>query len=132
MIFYHVDENLRVEELEPFLADWPAPPGRERRQALIEGSDVIVTAREEGKLVGILTGITDGALHALITMLKVLPSHRKQGIGSELLKRAMADLGPIYDVTLISDAKVAPFYEPHGFHPGFSMNRRDLAATVDP
>lgn len=132
MITYHVDESLRPEELEPFLADWPSPPGRERCKGLVEGSDVIVSARDDGKLIGVLTGITDGALHALITILKVLPSHRKKGIGSELLKRAMDALGPIYDVTLISDAKVAPFYEPHGFRPGFSMNRRDLAATADP
>ena len=37
----------------------------------------------------------------------------------------------LVDVTLISDAQVAPFYEPHGFRPGFSMNRRDLGATAE-
>jgi GNAT superfamily N-acetyltransferase len=132
MITWHFDENLRVDELGPFFEDWKSPPGRERREALLEGSDVIVTAREDGKLVGLLTAITDGALHALITILKVLPSHRHHGVGTGLLKRAMEKLGPIYDVTLISDSQVAPFYEPHGFRPGFSMTRRDLGASADP
>jgi hypothetical protein len=43
----------------------------------------------------------------------------------------MGELGRLYDVTLISDAKVAAFYEPHGFKPGFSMTLRDLGATAD-
>lgn len=132
MISYSTSETLRVEELDPFFEDWKSPPGRGRREALLEGSDVVVTARDGGRLVGLCTAITDGALHALITILKVLPSHRKKGVGSELLKKAMAEMGRLYDVTLISDAGVAPFYEPHGFRPGFSMNRRDLGATADP
>ncbi|MCE9580922.1 MAG: GNAT family N-acetyltransferase [Planctomycetes bacterium] len=132
MITWHVDESLRVEEIEPFFADWKSPPGRARREALLSGSDVVVSAREDGKLVGLLTAISDGALHALITILKVLPSHRHRGIGTDLLKKAMEELGPIYDVTLISDSQVAPFYEPHGFRPGFSMTRRDLGAAADP
>jgi len=132
MISYSSSETLRIEELAPFFADWPVPPGRGRQEALLEGSDVIVTARDGSNLVGLLTAVTDGALHALITILKVLPSHRHKGIGSELLKRAMADLGDIYDTTLITDAKVAPFYEPHGFRPGFSMNRRNVGAPADP
>jgi GNAT superfamily N-acetyltransferase len=128
---YKTSETLRADELAPFFADWPAPPSRQRQEALLEGSDVVVTARDGDRLVGIVTAITDGALHALITLLKVLPSDREKGIGTELLKRALKELGRLYDVTLISDAQVAPFYEPHGFRPGFSMNRRDLAATAD-
>ena len=80
MIVYHVDQNIRVEELDPFFEDWKSPPGRERRQALLEGSDLVVGARDEGRLVGLLTVLSDGALHALITILKVLPSHRHKGI----------------------------------------------------
>lgn len=132
MIDYSSSETLRVEELDPFFDDWKSPPSRTRREALLEGSDVLVTAREGGKLIGIAAAITDGALHALITLLKVVPSHRHRGVGTDLLKRVMGELGRLYDVTLISDAGVSPFYEPHGFRPGFSMSRRDLGGTADP
>lgn len=132
MVDYSPKETLRVEDLVPFFADWKSPPSKKRLEALLEGSDVLVTARDGGKLVGLGAAITDGALHALITLLKVVPSHRHKGIGTDLLKKVMGELGRLYDVTLISDAGVSPFYEPHGFRPGFSMNRRDLGGTADP
>lgn len=116
MIEYSADPaGVAPDELAGFFAGWPAPPGPDARLALLRGSAHVVLARDEGRLVGFVTALTDGVLMAYLPLLEVLPSHRRSGIGSELVRRVLAELGPIYGVDVCCDDDVVPFYDRLGF-----------------
>ena len=50
-----------------------------------------ITARRDGKLIGIVRILTDGYLFGTIPELLVLPEYQKKGIGRELLNRVKAE-----------------------------------------
>ena len=77
----------------------------------------ILSAYDEGKLVGFGRVMCDGSLHAMIFDLIVHPSHQRRGIGSEIFSRILSvcrDAG-IPDVQLFAATGMTSFYEKHGF-----------------
>jgi GNAT superfamily N-acetyltransferase len=77
----------------------------------------ILSAYDEGKLVGFGRVMCDGSLHAMIFDLIVHPSHQRRGIGSEILGRILSVCrnAGIRDIQLFAAHGKAPFYEKHGF-----------------
>ena len=51
-------------------------------------------------------------------------SHRGRGIGTELVRRLLAELDGLYSVDLVCDAKLRPFYERFGMQPLLAMALR--------
>ena len=100
-----------------FFKEWPKPPNPETLLRILQGSDHIVIALDDmiGKVIGYITAISDGVTAAYIPHLGVLPSYQGQGIGSELVRRLLAQLNEIYMIDLTCDEDVAPFYERLGF-----------------
>jgi ribosomal protein S18 acetylase RimI-like enzyme len=94
-----------------FFVGWPQPPSPERHLELLRGSDQIVLARADGRVVGFVTAISDGVLSAYVPLLEVLPAYQGQGIGSELMRRLLAQLEGLYMVDLCCDAELEPFYQ---------------------
>ena len=70
-----------------------------------------------GQLIGFVTALSDGVLSAYIPLLEVLAEFRSTGIGSELVERLVAEIGPLYMVDVMCDPDVFPFYERLGFRP---------------
>ncbi len=122
--------GLTAAELEGFFAGWPTPPSPERHLELLRGSDHVVLARDgdDGRVVGFVTAISDGVLSAFIPLLEVLPSHQGRGIGTELVRRMLAELEPFYMVDLVCDPELEPFYERFEMMPlsGMGLRRRRL------
>ncbi|MFL5243996.1 MAG: GNAT family N-acetyltransferase [Gemmataceae bacterium] len=83
----------------------------ERLRRMYEESNVVLTAWEGEKLVGIIRGWTDGAFDGYICDLAVHPEHQKAGIGRELLKRACATSPQVQFVLRAS--KIAVDYYQH-------------------
>ena len=54
-------------------------------------------------------------LAAYIPLLEVLPEHRGNGIGTELVRRLLATLDGLYMIDVMCDDEVRPFYERLGF-----------------
>ena len=104
--------SLSAAELEGFFVDWPSRPSPERHLEILRGSDHVVLAREGegGRVVGFITAISDGVLSAFIPLLEVLPEHQGQGIGSELVRRMLAELEDFYMVDLVCDPELESFY----------------------
>jgi ribosomal protein S18 acetylase RimI-like enzyme len=104
--------GLTPADLEGFFVDWPAKPSAERHLEILRGSDYVVLARdgEGGRVVGFVTAISDGVLSAFIPLLEVLPECQGQGIGSELVRRLLAQLEDFYMVDLVCDPELEPFY----------------------
>ncbi len=57
-----------------------------RVERMLRNADVIVTARDGGTLVGIVRGLADFAVYALVTELAVAAPYKRSGIGRELLR----------------------------------------------
>lgn len=103
------------EELAPFFQGWGWTPTPEARTALLSGSDIVVTARSQGTLVGIATALTDGGFFAYLSYLEVLPDVQGKGIASRLVQRVVERVGHQYDLATITDDVIVPFYQRNGF-----------------
>ena len=110
MIEYKINDDIKPGELDNFFHGWKSPPSTEIKEKLLNGSDLIVAARENGILVGFLTAISDGAMHAFISLVEVLEVHQSKGIGSHLMDRAVDYLKGYYDIVLITDPDKGLFY----------------------
>ena len=106
-------EGIQPDQLHGFFEGWQNPPTPETHLRILEGSDAIVLALTDTPaphVIGFATAITDGILAASIPLLEVLPDHRGQGIGRELITRLLARLDHLYMVDVTCDPNVVPFY----------------------
>ncbi len=126
MIEYKVNDRVIPDELDCFFQNWKSPPPSETKGKLLDRSDLIVTARENGKLIGFLAAISDGAMHAFITLVEVLEGYQGKGIGKNLMKLATSHFKGHYDIVLITDPEKRPFYERLGFNEICGMHIRDF------
>ena len=74
-------------------------------------------ARDGEKIVGLVRLIGDGFSSVFVQDLIVLPSYQRQGIGSNLMKEALADYKDAYQVQLATEQteKNLGFYRSLGF-----------------
>ena len=77
----------------------------------------IYLARDGEKIVGLVRLVGDGFSSVFVQDLIVLPSYQRQGIGSTLMKQALADYKDAYQVQLATDEseKTLGFYHSLGF-----------------
>ena len=77
----------------------------------------IYLARDGEKIVGLVRLIGDGFSSVFVQDLLVLPSYQRQGIGSFLMKQALADYKDAYQVQLATEEteKTLGFYRSLGF-----------------
>lgn len=121
-------DGLAPEHLHGFFEGWPSPPSPDRHLTVLRGSHCVVLAREGGDphVVGFVNAISDGHLSAFIPLLEVLPTHRGQGIGTELVRRLLGELDGLYSIDLVCDEELRPFYERFEMQPllGMALRRR--------
>ena len=74
-------------------------------------------AHDGEKIVGLVRLVGDGFSSVFVQDLLVLPSYQRQGIGSSLMKQALADYKDAYQVQLATDEseKTLGFYSSLGF-----------------
>ncbi len=77
----------------------------------------IYLARDGEKIVGLVRLVGDGFSSVFVQDLIVLPSYQGQGIGSNLMKEALADYKDAYQVQLATEQteKTLGFYRSLGF-----------------
>jgi ribosomal protein S18 acetylase RimI-like enzyme len=116
-------------QLEGFFVGWPNPPSPHTHLRLLHASDHIVLAMDDttNAVVGYVTALSDGVLCAYISSLEVLPAYQGHGIGSELVRRLLAQLVDLYMIDLICDPAVQPFYARLGMRPASGMIVRNYA-----
>jgi ribosomal protein S18 acetylase RimI-like enzyme len=104
-------EGVEPEDLEGFFVGWPRRPSPRQHLEVLRGSSHVVLARDGRKVVGFATAISDGVLSAYVPLLEVLPAFQGRGIGTELMRRLLEELGNLYMVDLSCDEDLVPFYE---------------------
>jgi len=124
---YRKNDKIEVTELDVFFKNWLSPPSKRIKRQLLNGSDLIVTARDKNKhLVGFLTVITDNTMFACITLVEVREDCQGMGIGKQLMKRALSYLKGSYDIILVTDPDKTGFYIKLGFTEMCGMHRQDF------
>ena len=120
MISYQLETEISLTEFLSILKE----SGLARRrpmedlnllERMISGSNLLVTARAEGQLVGLLRGISDHCYRSFIADLAVSQAFQRKGIGRQLLKIAR-EQAPEARLILFSAEDALPFYEKLGFH----------------
>ena len=123
-------DGITAPMLDGFFVGWPHPPSAADHLAILRGSSHVVTAVEDGEVVGFITALSDGVLAAFIPLLEVRPHHQGRGIGGELVRRMLEQLAPLYSVDVVCDADRVPFYERFGMQPLAGMAWRNRTAAV--
>ena len=74
-------------------------------------------ARDGEEIVGLVRLVGDGFSSVFVQDLIVLPSYQRQGIGSNLMKEALADYKDAYQIQLVTERteKTLGFYRSLGF-----------------
>lgn len=87
---------------------------RPRVEAMLRNAGLIVTARADGRLVGVARSITDFVYCCYLSDLAVDRALQGRGIGKELMRRTRDAMGPGTMCLLLSAPKAVSFYEQAG------------------
>ncbi|REK77008.1 GNAT family N-acetyltransferase [Paenibacillus paeoniae] len=127
-ITFHEDDTITPEELaEVFIQSGIRRPAQdlERLSRMLTHADERLTARADGKLVGILRAITDYAYCCYISDLAVDQAYHGQRIGERLMQKLQEKLGnDEIQYILVSAPTAVGFYERMG------MERLDKAFVI--
>jgi len=116
-VAYAIEPDLSAEEFLDVLARSSLAERRpvdepETIKSMLKHADVLVTARIDGRLVGISRAITDFSFCAYLSDLAVDRAHQRRGIGRELIRRTHEATGPGTTLILLA-APLARTYYPH-------------------
>lgn len=84
-------------------------------EKMILGSNLIVSAEKEGRIIGVLRAITDHCYRCFIADLAVSKDFQGQGIGKGMIQFTR-DLAPSARLILFSAEDAVGFYQKIGFH----------------
>jgi GNAT superfamily N-acetyltransferase len=87
----------------------------DRIASMLENADVIVSAWDGERLVGVARTITDYRYCAYLSDLAVDPDYQRQGIGKELVQRLRDFLGDEVMILLLSVPNAMEYYPHIGF-----------------
>jgi GNAT superfamily N-acetyltransferase len=114
-VAYQTEPSLTSEEfidllVRSTLAERRPVDDRERIETMLRNADLILTARIEGRLVGVARAITDFAYCCYLSDLAVDEASQRQGIGKELMSRVAEAAGPGTKLILLSAPKAVDYY----------------------
>ena len=97
-------------------AGLPRPTHDAKRiKAMFENSDLIITAWDEDKLVGVSRMITDWVWCSYLADLAVSPSYKRSGIGKKLVELSREKVGEQSMLLLLSVPTAMDYYPKVGF-----------------
>lgn len=114
MIKYQIETDLSVEEFTEVLINSTLGERRpvsepERIAKMLENSNLTITARHNGKLVGVSRSLTDFLYCTYLSDLAVDEKYQKQGIGKELIRQTKLAT-PKAKLILLSAPKAVNYY----------------------
>lgn len=114
---YQLEPGLRPEEfvdvlVRSTLAERRPVDRPEIVRAMLEHADLILTARVDGRLVGVSRAITDFAYCVYLSDLAVDRDYQRMGIGRQLIARTHEAAGAGTNLILVA-APAAETYYPH-------------------
>lgn len=92
---------------------------RRRIEAMLRNADIVVTARAQGRLVGVSRAIADFAYCCYLSDLAVDRAYQRRGIGQRLIERTWDAAGRDATLILLAAPAAADYY------PRIGMTRHD-------
>lgn len=93
--------------------------------AMLSNASIVITARVEGRLVGVSRALSDFSFCTYLSDLAVDVEYQRQGIGRELIRRAHEEAGRHTTLTLLAAPKARDYY------PHIGLKRRDSCWVID-
>ncbi len=116
-IDYQIESGLSVDDFitvlqASTLAERRPVDDRERLAKMLANASLILTARCEGRIVGVARALTDGAYSTYLADLAVDAAWQGRGIGRELIRRTHKAAGEGTSLILLAAPKARSYY-PH-------------------
>jgi GNAT superfamily N-acetyltransferase len=129
MIEYKIENDLSSEEFIDVLSRSTLaerrPVGEPNRiNDMLKHANLIVTARENGKLIGVGRSLTDFAFCTYMSDLAVDETYQKKGIGKEIIRQTKL-ASPLAKLILLAAPKAVNYY------PRIGMTRHEHCFYVD-
>jgi ribosomal protein S18 acetylase RimI-like enzyme len=129
MLTYQIENELSVAEFRAVLIASTLGERRpidepERLQKMLEHANLIVTARDEGKLIAVSRSLSDFAFCTYLSDLAVDVAYQHLGIGTELIRQTKL-ASPQATLILLSAPKAI------GYYPKIGMSRHEYCFFVD-
>lgn len=114
MLKYQIETDLGIEEFTSVLVNSTLGERRpiseqDRMAKMLEHGNLIVTARDNGKLVGVARSLSDFTFCTYMSDLAVDEKYQKMGIGKELIKHTKL-AAPKAKLILIAAPKAVKYY----------------------
>jgi predicted N-acetyltransferase YhbS len=125
---YAFEPDLTAEEFQAVLrastlAERRPAGDLERLEQMLHNADIIVTARDDGRLVGISRAVTDFSYCCYLSDLAVAVAYQRQGIGKRLIAETHKRAGENTNLVLLA----APAAE--AYYPRVGMTQRPSCWT---
>jgi GNAT superfamily N-acetyltransferase len=129
MIHYHTEQNLSIEEFRTILVNSTLGERRpigdpERLSRMLQHGNLIITAREDGKLIGVARSLTDFLYCTYLSDLAVDEPYQKRGIGKELIRQTKLAT-PQAKLILLAAPKAV------GYYPKIGMKKWEQCYVLD-
>jgi ribosomal protein S18 acetylase RimI-like enzyme len=124
-IEYKINVNITLEEFKSVLSSSTLGERRpldddECLKGMLENSNLVTSAWDNGQLVGVARSVTDFYYSCYLSDLAVSKSHQKLGIGKKLQALTQEQLQPKCKLILLAAPAANEYYE----HIGFTNNPR--------
>lgn len=118
-ILYSDNFPLTVDAIaDLYLAnDWSSGKKADKVLLAMQNSHSVVCASVDGRLVGLVNALSDGALVVYYPHLLVHPDFQGYGIGRTLMERMMGRYPDMHQHILVAENPAIDFYRKLGFEP---------------
>ncbi len=129
MITYTLEKNLSPEEFREVLVHSGLGARRpvedlERIRGMVTNANLILTARDSGRLIGVARSVTDFVYCTYLSDLAVYQTHQGKGIGTELIRRTKLHAPQAKLILLSAPAAIA-------YYPKIGMSRHEHCYFLD-
>lgn len=130
MITYSADQIITGQQLaELFQSSGIHRPTMDVRRMtrMVQNANLLVTAWDDDRLVGVARGFNDQAYCCYISDLAIRKEYQKQGIGQQLITKIHEDLGPGISLVLAAAPSAIDYYPKIDFEKidsGFKIQRK--------
>jgi len=129
MIEYKIENDLSLEEFRMILVNSTLGQRRpvnepERLAAMLKHGNLIVTARDNGRLIGVSRSLSDYSFCTYLSDLAVDEKYQKQGIGKELIRQTKLAAASAKLILLSAPAATS-------YYPKIGMKRFDHCYYID-
>jgi len=114
-IVYALEPDLTADEFRAVLVSSTLAERRpaddlRRLQQMLRGADIVVTARDEGRLIGVSRAVTDFAYCCYLSDLAVDVAYQRRGIGKQLIAKTHSAAGELTNLILVAAPAAEAYY----------------------